>query len=191
MNLKRACILKHCTFYCFCFLKNSLERWKWNESRDCQFISFPCLFPHVCLVILESPGLSHPLPGCQQGCPFRRCSGHRAQGLWSAVARSRGITHCRVTTVGSNNHIPHVVPSSRTHPYSPLLPLNLRPCYISLTQLHSAVKWASTLEMGSGFQVIHPPAKEQKFCLMWSYVMQASFSQEFFWVTGQFPFKAT
>lgn len=148
-----------------------------NQSQSLPVFQFslffsPCLLGHLGESRTFSPASWVPARLCVQ--PFRqngrrRRGGHRAQGLRAALAGSRGITHGRVAAAGSTHHTPPGG-SGFTHPCSPPVPLNLHPGYISLTQMHSGVKWASSLEMGSSFQVKHSPAKSKRsaWCgLMW------------------------
>lgn len=181
MKLKRTYTLKHCTFYCFGFWNTHLkcENETSAEIASLSALLFfpPGLFGHLGESRTISPTSWVPTRLSVQPSSKtdrRRRGGHRAQGRLSCSGRIQGNnTRQGLQQQGVTIRYHPVVLSTRTHPCSPPVPLTLHPGSLSLPQLHSTVKWDSTLEMGSGFQLTHPPAREQKFCLMWSHVMQA------------------
>lgn len=162
-------------------------------------LSFPpCLLGHVGESQTFSPTSWVPTRLSVQ--PFskndrRRRGGHRTQGLWAAVAGSRGITHCRVAAAGNNNHIP---PCGFVFTHTPMLTTSSSK---SPPRLYFLDPTALCREMsqhpGNGLRFPgNTPTSQGEKVLLDVVSCGASnlffFSPGiFFWVTGQFPFKAT
>lgn len=162
-------------------------------------LSFPpCLLGHVGESQTFSPTPWVPTRLSVQ--PFskndrRRHGGHRTQGLWAAVAGSRGITHCRVAAAGNNNHIP---PCGSVFTHTPMLTTSSSK---SPPRLYFLDPTALCREMsqhpGNGLRFPgNTPTSQGEKVLLDVVSCDASnlffFShRNFFWVTGQFPFKAT
>lgn len=145
------------TVYCFSF---------WNTQLKCEnetsaeiaslsallFFS-PCLFGHLGESRTISPTSWVPTRLSVQPSSKtdrRRRGGHRAQGRLSCSGRIQGNnTRQGLQQQGVTIRYHPVVPSTRTHPCSPL---TLHPGSLSLPQLHSTVNCEMRQHPGNGFR---------------------------------------
>lgn len=140
MELKRAHILKCCTVFAFWNTHLKSENETRGQIYQWSLSCCPRLLDHFGESRTFSPTSWVPtrlsvLPFSKNDGVRRR--GHRAQGLWAAVAGSREITHYRVA-VGSNNQIP---PCGSIFTHTPLFTTSSSKSPPRLYFLNCALLW--------------------------------------------------